>query len=85
VILAGDFVVDGAVDGADFLAWQRGESPDPLSAEDLADWKTNFGASSPLTATSTAAPEPATGIMLLIGMATLLTGGRTVVPKLINA
>ena len=36
VALAGDFNNDGVVDGADFLAWQRGESPEPLSAADLA-------------------------------------------------
>jgi hypothetical protein len=30
-------------------------------------------------------PEPTTGIMLLIGMATMLTGGRTLVSKLNSA
>lgn len=27
----------------DFLHWQRGESSDPLSANDLATWRMNFG------------------------------------------
>lgn len=40
----GDFDGDGAVKGADFLLWQRGESPHPASAEDLAAWQANFGA-----------------------------------------
>jgi hypothetical protein len=76
---AGDFDLDDDVDGADFLKWQRGESPDPLSESDLAAWEANFGTAAPLTSTSTTVPEPATGIMLLIGMATWLTGGRTLV------
>jgi hypothetical protein len=80
--LLGDFNYDGIVDGADFLKWQRGESPSPLSQSDLDDWQNNVAnVASPITAASTTVPEPATGIMLLIGMAILLTGGRTVVPK----
>jgi len=43
--LDGDFDRDGAVDGRDFLIWQRGESPDPLSATDFDKWQANFGAS----------------------------------------
>ncbi len=64
---AGDYDTDGDVDGADFLKWQRGELSDPPSAADLAVWETNFGNNTPLTAT--AVPEPATGIMLLLGVA----------------
>lgn len=62
-LATGDFDHDGDWDGADFLKWQRGESPDPLSAEDLADWKTNFG--SPSTTASAAVPEPCLVAMLL--------------------
>ena len=40
----GDFDFDGTCDGADFLAWQRGESPYPLSSSDLAEWQAEFGA-----------------------------------------
>ena len=61
----GDFDEDGDVDGRDFLAWQRGESPDPLSAGDLEDWQTNYGTGG-LTAT-TAVPEPAS--LVLVGLA----------------
>jgi hypothetical protein len=56
----GDYNADGITSGADFLAWQRGESPDPLSAEDLSIWqqaygqiaaaKHNFSVPEPLTA-----------------------------------
>jgi hypothetical protein len=52
----GDFDGDGAVDGRDFLAWQRGESPATLSADDLAEWKAAFGAGS--RTVSAAVPEP---------------------------
>jgi len=68
----GDFDFDQKVDGFDFLMWQRGESPNPLSTTDLAAWEANYGAVAPLAATSTAVPEPATGIMLLIGMINML-------------
>ena len=39
-----DFDIDGDIDGADFLAWQRGESPMPLSDFDLNAWKESFHA-----------------------------------------
>jgi len=65
----GDFDLDGDVDGNDFLLWQRGDSPLPLSASDLADWKANHGAvANPAIAASTTVPEPATYILLLFAM-----------------
>jgi hypothetical protein len=63
----GDFDKDGDVDGNDFLLWQRGESPDPLSTSDLDSWKANFGAIAPLMATSTVVPEPGSLVLLLSG------------------
>ena len=42
-----------------FLSWQRGGSPNPVSAADLAIWQADYGAvvlSS--TATTAAVPEP---------------------------
>jgi hypothetical protein len=62
---AADFDIDGDVDGRDFLAWQRGESPSPWSGSDLAAWQTQYG-SPPLvsalrllpSALSVAVPEP---------------------------
>jgi len=39
----GDFNKDGTVDGNDFLIWQQGGSPAPLSQSDLADWEDNYG------------------------------------------
>lgn len=70
--LAGDFNGDGSVDGADFLAWQRGGSPDPHSEGDLNAWKTSFSASASgvgsgfATATNVAVPEPATAVLALL-------------------
>lgn len=40
--LTGDFDNDGDVDGRDFLVWQRGGSPNPLSSGDLADWQAGY-------------------------------------------
>lgn len=40
----GDFDGDGVVSGRDGLVWQRGGSPTPFSAGDLADFQQNFGA-----------------------------------------
>lgn len=62
----GDFNLDGYVDGADFLMWQRGQSPTSLSATDLADWESNFGAGAPSAVASTAVPEPGAATMLLV-------------------
>jgi hypothetical protein len=54
--IPGDFDNDGDVDGRDFLVWQRGNSPDPLSAADLEEWQNNYG-TAPL-GVLTAVPEP---------------------------
>lgn len=62
----GDFDGDGDVDAADFLAWQRGESPDPLSSTDLATWQQNYGTGG-LQVNSIAVPEPKCLLLLLIG------------------
>lgn len=55
--LAADYDRDLHVDGLDFLRWQRGESPNPLSASDFADWKSQFGDSF-VTAANAPVPEP---------------------------
>jgi len=65
--LAGDFNDDGSVDGFDFLAWQRGESPNPLSASDLADWEANYGEPTPLSAAIAAVPEPGCLLLGVVG------------------
>ncbi|QEG38009.1 hypothetical protein Pr1d_53570 [Bythopirellula goksoeyrii] len=68
LLLPGDFDDDGDVDGSDFLRWQHGESPTPLSSGDLADWQTYYGATTPPLPASFAVPEPS-GMALLVGLA----------------
>jgi autotransporter-associated beta strand protein len=63
--LAGDFDSDGDVDGADFLVWQRGGSPTPMSSGDLAVWKSNYGATGGIRAV----PEPGAGMLAMLGVA----------------
>jgi hypothetical protein len=73
-----DFNADGFVDGRDFLIWQRGESPHPLSAADLALWTEQYGTNTNTNAAleqtqgmqslgllGYAIPEPATGVLLI--------------------
>ncbi|WP_428307817.1 hypothetical protein [Lacipirellula sp.] len=74
--LEGDFDLNGVVDGADFLAWQRGASPAPLSAADLAAWKANFGASA-ANSTAAAVPEPGAFGMLITALLASCCGRRS--------
>lgn len=69
----GDFDTNGIVDGADFLKWQRGESPNPLSRSDLAVWEANYGTVAPLAAAS-AVPEPSSLVLIAVGL--LVVGYR---------
>lgn len=62
----GDFDGDGDVDGRDFLVWQRGESENSLSADELAEWQANYGGSQ--LANVNAVPEPA-AVVLITGAA----------------
>jgi autotransporter-associated beta strand protein len=63
VSITGDFDNDGDVDGLDFLVWQRGQSPNSLSAEDLAAWQNAYNPAS-MSVASTSVPEPI-GLALL--------------------
>ncbi len=73
----GDFDEDGDVDGRDFLAWQRGESPNPFTAGDLAEWQ-NAYVNGGLGAVGSLAsvPEPNSLLILAIGLM-LVHGKRT--------
>ncbi|MEM9657540.1 MAG: hypothetical protein AAF961_04180 [Planctomycetota bacterium] len=82
--MTADFDVDGDVDGADLLLWQRGETGDALSQQDLAEWEANFGRSTGVEIGPPAAmPEPATAILLMAAFGLLrlaeglrMAGGR---------
>jgi hypothetical protein len=63
----GDFDYDADVDGADFLVWQRGESPSPMSMVDLSSWRNDFGTILQEGA-GHAVAEPSTVALLLFGL-----------------
>ena len=72
--LTGDFDMDGDVDGEDFLLWQR-----DMGVGDLSDWEANFGTSSlaaASTATTSAVPEPTSGLLLAFGVFALSSAIR---------
>lgn len=54
--------MDGAVNGKDFLACQRGESPTPYSSSDLADWQTAYNGGA---LAGVSVPEPNCLVLLL--------------------
>jgi hypothetical protein len=60
----GDFDQNGIVDGHDFLLWQRGLSPTPLSSQALGAWAANYGGSNLNNAAASRVPEPNTAILL---------------------
>jgi len=62
IALLGDFDNDNDVDGADFLTWQRNPTVGNLS-----DWESTFGSTNAL-ATANAVPEPATWMLLFVGL-----------------
>lgn len=61
----GDFDDDGDVDGFDFLEWQRGASPSPLSPADLADWQNSYGAPAGSLRALSIIPEPNSKLLLV--------------------
>ena len=74
--VTGDFDSDGDGDGADFLFWQRGDYPDPLSPSYLAAWEDRFGSSGMIVAgasEATAIPEPSAFVSMVLGLTFFLT------------
>ncbi len=70
--IPGDFDDDGDVDGFDFLLWQRGGSPDPLSQSDLALWEANYSTSVNVQAAVKVVPECSSLMLLIMGTAAFL-------------
>jgi hypothetical protein len=68
-VVPGDFDRDLDIDGDDLLAWQRGDSPNPFSAVDLANWQANYGSPNLASPTAAAVPEPAAAALALLALA----------------
>lgn len=68
----GDYDGDEDVDGADFLAWQRGESPNGATAGDLQAWQDNYGQGTTALSSVSAIPEPMS-LQLLVVLSWALT------------
>ncbi len=83
-ILEGDFNDDGTVDAADYTIWRdnlggdastlngNGDGDSDVDIDDYNLWAGNFGASSSSSAAS-AVPEPAAALLMLCGVAGLVT------------
>ena len=82
----GDFDGDGDVDGHDFLVWQRGDSPMPLSSDDLEAWQLGYG-NPPLSETianATAVPEPCCAILLTALLSLVASSCRFTTRKVVS-
>jgi hypothetical protein len=83
----GDNNGDGIIDAGDYAVWRKGLGT--IYTQDHFDiWRANFGQTISLgsgssVGSSITVPEPAAGILLLIGMTTVFARGRIFVPKLI--
>jgi len=69
-LLPGDFNADGTVDAIDYAVWREGLGT-THTAEQYAEWRTNFGASAaqPAPASGTSTPEPSALLLLAIAAA----------------
>jgi hypothetical protein len=75
--LAGDFNLDGVVDGADYVVWRDGlGGPSPkFTQADYNLWRSNFGTTSSASGSGSAVsanaavPEPATLVLLMLAVA----------------
>lgn len=72
--LPGDFNADGAITGGDFLAWQRGESSDPFSTAELANWQSTYGSPAASDTATQTVPEPSSLVLVALGIASWKRG-----------
>jgi hypothetical protein len=93
--LAGDFDGNGAVDGADFLQWQRtlGAAAAPpasgadadangvVNAGDLTVWRSHFGSESGAGSAQAAVPEPPSLVAACIAFSTTFLASRVSRPS----
>jgi hypothetical protein len=78
--LPGDFNSDGKVDAGDYVVWRKGGSPNPNSPTDYDTWRANFGnppgAGSGALANGSSVPEPASVLLVMMGLAALAGSRR---------
>ena len=67
-LLAGDFDQNGVINGTDFLAWQRGQSPSPLSSGDFLAWRDAYGQTNESLGVGVRIPEPIGVHLLALGV-----------------
>jgi hypothetical protein len=86
----GDYNGNGTVDAADYVAWRdggpiqnEGASPGVIDDADYNFWRTRFGATSG-SGSSTAVPEPATALLLIVGIVATITFRPATRPMAMN-
>jgi hypothetical protein len=67
-VASADYDRDGDVDGRDFLVWQRGGSPAPRSAGNLALWREQYAAASGELTSAVQVPEPGIGVLMVFAL-----------------
>jgi hypothetical protein len=89
--LPGDYNTDGIVDAADYTVWRDrlgsgvslpNDTTPGVGVDDYTRWKDNFGASTAGSAAATGetagVPEPATTILLVLGMTAVAAVARSI-------
>jgi hypothetical protein len=75
--LDGDYTGDGRVDAADYVVWRKNPAAFGGDPAGYNTWRTNFGdsgaGSGGALGDGAAAPEPTSALMLLLGMAAMLS------------
>jgi hypothetical protein len=69
--LPGDHNSDGLVDAADYVAWRKTGTG---ASQGYDDWRQNFGATAPGEGGFSNVPEPASWLVILIGLVSLRVG-----------
>jgi hypothetical protein len=83
----GDFNNNGVVDAADYVVWRNtlGSTTElaadadgslNITAADLMRWTANFGSTVPGVGTSAGVPEPATALLVMLGLSSLVAVRR---------